>query len=260
MILEDEKLIALDTQNKLRKKGLDPHIAMNHNEAIALNKTIDFDVMLVDISLADSKDGIETVIELKKEKETAVVYATAYDNEKIIQRLEQTRPSGYILKPYDEAELLVAVNIAIERKEKEDALKEKTKWITSILNTISDIIIVTDLDGNVSFANLIARDVCNQPLEEGFPVTEVVRFFDDEGREFDIKETILKRIVRTRMPIMFNNIHVKLSNSKKEFNAHCRMAPLIGDFVNKGIVIGIKKLAKHEQEALKQQASFHHHT
>ena len=260
MIVEDEKLIALDTQNKLRKKGFDPYIAMNYNEAITLNKTIDFDVMLVDISLSDRKDGIETVIELKKKKEIPVVYATAYDNEKIIQRLEQTRPSGYILKPFDVAELLVAVNIAIERKEKEDALKEKTRWITAILNTISDIVLVTDAEGNVNFANLIAKDICGQALDKCIPLTKVVQFFDDEGREFDIKKTMLKRIERTNMPIMFNNIYIKLCNSKQEFKGHCRIAPLIGDIVNKGVVIGIKKVEKNELETLKQQRALHYNT
>lgn len=237
LIIEDEKLIAYDIEKKVKKQGYKTTIAEDYDQVKQVIQNHDIDLMLVDIMLPGPKDGIEIVEEINENKQIPAIFVTAYDEEEITTRLKKTGPYGYILKPFDEKELMIAVNIAIYRHSIEKKLQEKNLWITSILNTITDVIIVINFDKQITFMNTIAKnifDTDNQNLEE------VIRFYDEDKRPF--KSFDIERFKKTNMPIMYHDIFVEYIKQKKIMKATCSLTPLYTQKEkSSGVVISIKK-------------------
>ncbi|MPN47906.1 hypothetical protein SDC9_195510 [bioreactor metagenome] len=72
-------------------------------------------------------DGVEAAKEIKERFEVPVVYLTAYSDSKILERVKETGPSGYIVKPFDEKDLHSNIEIALHRSRKEKEESEEKK-------------------------------------------------------------------------------------------------------------------------------------
>jgi len=119
LIVEDESLIAHDLALSMMKFGYQiANICSDGLSAIAyMQKENNVSMILMDINLENSPDGIETVSKIQAIKNVPVIYITAYIDEKTIQRATETQPSGYITKPFNDAELLAATKIALNTLE-----------------------------------------------------------------------------------------------------------------------------------------------
>ena len=78
----------------------------------------------MDIKLQGDMDGIEAAEEIQVHFNIPVVYLTAYTDENTLQRAKITTPYGYILKPFDERELHVNIEIGIYNHRMEKKVKE----------------------------------------------------------------------------------------------------------------------------------------
>ena len=125
LIVEDERIIAKYIQNTLRALGYDiSAIVSSGEEAIKMAGEVRPDLVLMDIVLKGDMDGIEAAEQIRNLFDIPVVYLTAYANEKLFQRAKITEPFGYILKPFEERELQIAVEIALYKFEMTQKLKE----------------------------------------------------------------------------------------------------------------------------------------
>ena len=125
MIVEDEIIVAQDISQRLSGLGYTViGIALNAVEAIDLARQSKPDLILMDIRLANSLDGIETAERINRETETAIVYLTAFSDREILDRAKNTRPYGYLIKPCSDNELRAAVEIAIN-KHREHQVKQQ---------------------------------------------------------------------------------------------------------------------------------------
>ncbi|ERN41980.1 response regulator receiver protein [Rubidibacter lacunae KORDI 51-2] len=116
LIVEDEAVVSLDLSRRLQKMGYEIVGRVASGEAaIAAIEENPPDLALMDINLQGDMDGIETAERLYKEFDIPVIYLTAYAGESTLQRAKQTRPYGYILKPFKERELRATIEIAIAR-------------------------------------------------------------------------------------------------------------------------------------------------
>ena len=106
LIVEDESIVALDIKRTLEKFNYEvTNTAINYNEAInsvMLNKP---DLILMDVNLAKSKDGIETAKEIKMLDDIPIIYLTAFCDEDTINRAIETKPVSYLIKPFKQDEL-----------------------------------------------------------------------------------------------------------------------------------------------------------
>jgi CheY-like chemotaxis protein len=120
LIVEDEAVVSLDISRRLEKMGYEVigRIASGE-EAIAVIQEERPDLVLMDINLQGEMDGIETATTLYKEHNLPVIYLTAYAGESTLERAKESKPYGYILKPFKERELHAAIEIAISRHETE---------------------------------------------------------------------------------------------------------------------------------------------
>jgi diguanylate cyclase (GGDEF)-like protein/PAS domain S-box-containing protein len=181
LIVEDERIIALDLQRRLiRFEFPAPVITTNGLDAL---KSIDADkpdIILMDIMLSSDFDGIETATIIKEKYNIPLIFLTAYSDEKTVERAKKAEPYGYILKPFKEKELYTTIDIALYKFESNEKLKKQERWSAAILHSIDDGIIATNQDGLIEFMNPVAEkitnyiqeDVKNLSLDEIFELTD----------------------------------------------------------------------------------------
>jgi CheY-like chemotaxis protein len=115
LVVEDDKIISLDIQRVLNAVGYDvPTSVSTGEDAIKFAKELLPDLILMDISLKGNMDGIHAASKIKKLK-IPIIFLTAYKNQSLIDRAKETDPYGYILKPYDEHELKLTIDMALKK-------------------------------------------------------------------------------------------------------------------------------------------------
>ena len=125
MIVEDEEIVAADIQTSIEKMGYAVcAMASSGLEAIQKAGLTQPDLALMDIVLKGSMDGIEAAAQIKKLYKIPVVYLTAFGDDGILQRAKISAPYGYIIKPFRDRDLQIAIEISIYRKQAEMALQE----------------------------------------------------------------------------------------------------------------------------------------
>ena len=242
LIIEDEDIIALDISHKLSKKGFDSTILIELDQILEYVSSNKVDLILADIDLPGEYDGIEIVAELQKKFDIPAFFLTAYDEDEIMERAQLTAPFAYLLKPFDEKELLMTVNIALYRHNVEQEMLYKEKWITSIIDNISDGVIVTDINGNITFANKMAQEVIGMkelPSSDSLHYTNYFTLLDDERRDFT--DDIVMRSISATGPTWLPGISF-VHNGHLLCSCDCNLSPFL-DHRNivSGAIITFKK-------------------
>ena len=125
MIVEDERIVALNLQQRLLKLGYEvPAMAVSGEQALHFAQTLKPDLVLMDIHIQGEMDGIETAERIDQALKTPVIYLTAYSEEKTLARARITKPYGYLLKPFSERELHATIQMALERRRADIALNQ----------------------------------------------------------------------------------------------------------------------------------------
>jgi DNA-binding response OmpR family regulator len=114
LIVEDETIVALDIKRAILNLGFEvTNTATTFDEAINCVKKNTPDIILMDINLENSPDGITTAHEIKKTNDIPIIYLTAFCDDETINRAIQTNPVGYLLKPFKVDELKSTILLAI---------------------------------------------------------------------------------------------------------------------------------------------------
>ena len=176
MVVEDESIVAKDLQNRLKKFGYAvPVVASSGEEAIARASENDLDLVLMDIRLKGAIDGIEAARQIHHRFQLPIIYLTAYADDNTLARAKQTQPFGYILKPFKERELNTTIEITLARHRLEQQLQAREQWLGTVLRSIADAVITTDIQGLITFMNPVAESLTGwqQSQALGKPAIEV---------------------------------------------------------------------------------------
>ena len=115
LIVEDEAIVSMDLRFKLEAMGyIVPAETSSGQEAVEAVSKHRPDVVLMDIRLSGEMDGIAAAGEIRQRFNIPVVYLTSYADEDTLERAKATGPSGYLLKPFDDAILRAVVETAIQ--------------------------------------------------------------------------------------------------------------------------------------------------
>lgn len=125
IIVEDDEITSLNLNLSLQKQGYSV-VALCDNIVQAKNKiqTHSPDVVIIDISLQESNDGIELAKTLRKEHNIPFIYLTSYSDDDIIAQAKLTEPYGYIVKPFDPSSLHATIQMALFKFQVENERKE----------------------------------------------------------------------------------------------------------------------------------------
>lgn len=120
MIVEDEWIIANDIKNCLVDLGyMVTAIVATGEEAVAGATGDRPDLILMDIMLRGEMNGIEAARQIRKKLRIPIIYLTAYDNQYLVEQAKQTENYGYLLKPFKDRELHIAIDLALHKAAKE---------------------------------------------------------------------------------------------------------------------------------------------
>src|SRR5262245_38802981 len=116
LIVEDEPIVAEAVSEALHHAGYQV-VGIAQDEASALRQAAAGhpDLVLMDIRLAASSDGIETARKMQAERPVNVVFVTANHDSGTRARAAATHPAGFVAKPFSCHELLEAVTAAEKR-------------------------------------------------------------------------------------------------------------------------------------------------
>ncbi len=115
VIAEDEMIIALDVKVLLRNLGFDEvSIVRTGEKLVAKSKSVDPDLIITDIMLADDISGIDAVKSIKEEKNVPVLFIAGFGNEDFIKDAKSISPMGVLFKPFNSGELKNKVTTLLE--------------------------------------------------------------------------------------------------------------------------------------------------
>lgn len=115
LIVEDEILLAQDIALRLG--------AMNY-EVVGIKKSVtdtleymnentNIDIILIDITLKGQQDGIELARIVNDIYKIPFIFLTAHADENIVQRAKVVNPYAYILKPFNDRQVSIAIELAL---------------------------------------------------------------------------------------------------------------------------------------------------
>jgi len=117
LIVEDDDTVARVEDWRLKKLGYNVcGRAINSADAIRLAARHNPDIVLMDINLQGEVDGIETAQQIKREFNIPVVFVTSHSDDATLVRVKATRPEGFIIKPFEDEDLRVAIELAVVRE------------------------------------------------------------------------------------------------------------------------------------------------
>ena len=185
------------------------------------------DLLLLNIALPGKLDGIQTGRRIRHLYSVPIIYVTTHSDEKTLQKAKLVEPDGYVLKPIDERELRIAIEIALQThakvKKTEKTLRESERRFRQLLENMSEAVIVLDEKGIVTYVN-------NKFLERSRYRKQDI--LDHPPQDFFVKEQIphfKKQFARRKKGLSDEyDIEVKLKNGSKAL-LHISSAPIHDD-------------------------------
>lgn len=135
LIAEDEALIRLDLAEMLTEEGFEVvGQAADGEEAVALATELKPDLVIMDVKMP-RKDGIDAAAEIVSEQIAPVVMLTAFSQRDLIERARDAGAMAYLVKPFNQADLLPAIELAVARYAEMVALRAEVADISERLET-----------------------------------------------------------------------------------------------------------------------------
>ena len=115
LIVDDEPVIRLDLRTMLEAMGHEVvGEADNGVDALQLARTLQPDLVIADLMMPEM-DGIELSRRLAKERIAPVLILTAYSEPEMVAGADRSGVLGYLVKPFREADLAPAIQVAVSR-------------------------------------------------------------------------------------------------------------------------------------------------
>lgn len=235
LVVEDETIVAKDIQCTLARLGYRaPAAATSGEEALRKAAEIRPDLVLMDIVLKGPMDGVETARELRARYAVPVVYLTAYADDYALERAKTTEPAGYLLKPFQMAELRPTIEMALHRSHTERQAKESLRWLATTVRLVDHGVITTDCAGHITYMNAEAESLTGWEagIAVGYPLELL---FGPVGGESGCRAGNVAEQAVAECRIIPIEDHVVVTKSGSRCVVHGRVAPVVTE---EGTVIG----------------------
>lgn len=233
LIVEDENIVAFNIQNRLEGLGYTVTAVISSGE-VALQKVAETfpDLVLMDIKLKGTIDGIQAAEQIRKEFQIPVVYLTAYTDEETLNRAKLTEPYGYILKPFEARDLGTTIEMALYKHMIERQLREREQWLATTLKSIGDAVITTDSQGLVTFMNPVAEALTRWKQEEvlGNELNQVFHAINEKTRQ--VVENPVKLALEAGVTVGLDNHTLLIAKDGSEIPIDDSAAPIKNDAGN----------------------------
>jgi DNA-binding response OmpR family regulator len=128
LIVEDEMIIALDLKRILEKNNFEvAGISDNHQKTLDYIKEKKIDLILMDINIKGSIDGIQSCNFIFPKYKIPIIFISAHNEEETIQMVKESFAQGYIIKPFRYEVLLVSIHFCLRKNLEKKTTLEQNK-------------------------------------------------------------------------------------------------------------------------------------
>jgi len=187
LIVEDSFIVAYHLQKTLEtEEYLVVGTESSGEGALKFLEDKSADLVLMDIMLGGTLDGIETSNIIRKTYNLPVIYITALSDKETIQRAKVTEPFGYLTKPFEDREIFTVIEMALYKHQIETRLRVSEEKYFSTVKSISDCVFVLDNNFCVSYINPSVEALTGVSLSDasGKIFHEIFRF-KDEAQDYE---------------------------------------------------------------------------
>lgn len=165
LIVEDKSLIAESIKVLLEKHEM-MVVAMcgSGEEAIDAAKQKKPDLVLMDIDLAGAIDGVSAAQMILNDRSIPIIYLTDSKDGRTIDRAKQTFPASYMTKPFNEVDLVRAIDLAFNNANRSTSSKPVDNSVVFI-RTDTQSYVKLDINEIVYIQAL--RSYCDVVTENG---------------------------------------------------------------------------------------------
>ena len=226
MIVEDELITAEAIAILLKKLNYNPIAIVSSGEkAISKIKNLNLDLILMDIILAGSMDGIETAKIINAKYNIPIIFITAYGDKKTLNRAKLSEPYGYIVKPItSEDELLPTIELAMYNHQVKNKLKKNNETFKQIKHLIqSDKNVLPSQINN----SLEKRNYLEQGNDDIEPILEIAVINEKINliewlKSFSNPERFLMLEVIKSQPLKLEEIEMLIGKSQSTSSHHIK--------------------------------------
>ncbi len=258
LVVEDEAITAEVIAVQLNRLGyFVVGTASTVADALTVLELVQVDLALVDINLGDDDlDGIDLATQIRYRFQLPVVYLTAYSDRATLERAKQAGPFGYILKPFRERDLQIAIENAISTFHLERQLSGQQNLVADILNATHDGILVLNRDSHIIFINRQAEGLIGCPAAQAFRQTldDVIVMVDGRQDPICLSDLVTQVLETHRTTTLDNSVYLS-STEGTRLPVSVHVLPL-GETQGgvAGILIVITNISERYQlKALKQE-------
>lgn len=202
LVVEDDPLVARALALRLAAMGYTvAGPVATAREAVELAARERTDLVLMDIVLSGKVDGIAAAQEILDKQRVPLLYLTAYADDEYFARARLTAPYAYLIKPYSDRELQLAIELALQRHQHDTLLRieaerqdqridELATLLSALVEGSTDCIFAKDCAGRYVLCNhalekLFGRtreDILGRRDDELLPAEMAARFRADDKR------------------------------------------------------------------------------
>ena len=158
LVVEDERISGEHLREVLTDLGYTVVAAVSSGpEAIRLAEAEPPALVVMETHLEGEMDGIEAARLLRSRFNIPVVYLTAHADTETLQRARLAQPLGYIVKPFQEAQLHATIEMALFKHAAERESREREEWLSSTLRAMGEGVISVDRSGAAMVLNSAAE-------------------------------------------------------------------------------------------------------
>ena len=145
------------------------------------------DLVIMDITLIGTMDGIETALLIQRKSPLPIVYLTSNSDPQTFERAKITDDSEYVIKPFSDSDLFIAIEMAFHKYGLHRKIKNKQKLLERVIKDVGTGIIATDREGSITVANPAAELLTGFHFSSSKSTNfcEMVNLADEKGQKID---------------------------------------------------------------------------
>jgi CheY-like chemotaxis protein len=198
-IVEDDKVIQSLTAQRVAKLGHTVHSLFESGETALeeLPKSLP-DIVIMDIDLGGDIDGIDVALCIQEKHEIPFVFVSSHRDEETINRVKMVEGAEYIVKPFTDAGLRIAIGLAMDKYQALCQNGSRQDLQERLLNQFFGALIATDSKGIITYFNEHAAAMIKWKGQvEGIThFREIVTIVD--GRNGTPLENVYDKILREK--------------------------------------------------------------
>ncbi len=186
LVAEDSLIVNQHIKHALESGGHAVVSVYSGKEAVAAASREVPDLILMDIMMETNSDGIDAAFEIKQELDIPIIFLTALTDEPTIEKAKFSLPYGYVVKPFNEAELLSNIDVALYKAQAEKKIKENSELFQAIINSIDKAIFLLDAEGSIKYTNSVVENIIDKSFDQlmNRDIKEVIQFVCGEGGDY----------------------------------------------------------------------------